>query len=65
MKPFQNKRSVFWLAGVFAVVVGFIVAAMVLPNRKPIPGAEGPSVNVPRMQNVPPQNAPRLGVESE
>ena len=33
MKPFKNKRSLFWLAGVFVVVVGFIVAAIVLPAR--------------------------------
>jgi len=65
MKPFKNKRSMFWLAGVFVVVVGFIVAALVLPARAPVPGAEGPSVNVPRMQNVPPENAPKLGLETE
>ena len=65
MKPFKNKRSIFWLAGVFAVVVGFIVAAVVLPAREPIRGTDGPSVDVPRMENVPSQNSPKLDLDSE
>jgi hypothetical protein len=55
-QPFMNaikgKRRVYWLTGVSLVILGFLVAALVLPLREtPDPG---PHVDVPKMQNVPP-----------
>jgi hypothetical protein len=52
MNAIKGKQRVYWLTGVSVVILGFLVAALVLPNRKaPDPG---PQVDVPKMQNVPP-----------
>lgn len=62
---FKSKRSIFWLGGMAVLVLGFLVAAIVLPTTAPKPGATGPDVRVPRMQNVPPNDAPRMKLEVE
>ena len=54
MKAFRDHRRLFWLGGIATLIVGFIVAALVLPmTSDPMKGI-GPAVNVPKMQNVPP-----------
>ena len=65
MKPFFNKRSILWLVGVAILVVGFLVLAVVLPARSPVKGGEGPSVDVPNMENVPSENAPKMTLDTE
>lgn len=64
-KPFASKRSAWWLGGIIVLVLGFLAAAVLLPATAPEPGSGEPDVRVPRMQNVPPPNAPKLQLEVE
>jgi hypothetical protein len=63
-RAFANGKSIFWLAGVFVLVVGFVVAALVLPATSKTSGTDRPNIQVPKMQNVPPPNAPRMRLET-
>jgi hypothetical protein len=54
MKAFTDKRRVFWLGGITVLIVGFLVAAFVLPQTSDPTKGLGPAVHVPKMQNVPP-----------
>jgi hypothetical protein len=65
MKPFQDKRSVWWLLGVGAALVALFVAFVVVPSSSPTPGAGGVEVDVPKMENVPPPAAARMKLESQ
>lgn len=60
---FKSKRATLWLGGIAVLVLGFLVAAIVLPTTAPTPGEGGPDVHVPKMQNVPPEGAMKLDVE--
>jgi hypothetical protein len=60
---FKSKRAILWLAAIAVLVLGFLVAAVVLPARAPTPGAGGPDIHVPKMQNVPPEGAPHLKLD--
>jgi len=62
LKPFMNKKSIWWLVGMAVLVVGFLVVAM-LPIREPAKGLDEPSINVPSMENVPPDGALKLETE--
>jgi hypothetical protein len=62
---FKSKRAILWLGGIAILVVGFLVAAVVLPTTAPTPGAGGPDVRVPRMENVPSEQAPKIKLELE
>ena len=54
MKAFTDNRRLFWLGGIAVLIVGFLVAAVVLPmSSDPMKGI-GPAVHVPKMQNIPP-----------
>ena len=64
MKPFMNKRSIFWLVGMALLVVGVLVIAM-LPTQTPVKGLDETSINVPNMENVPSENAPNLKLDTE
>lgn len=64
-KEFKSKRSIFWLGGIAVLVLGFLVAAIVLPTTSPTPGAGEPAIQVPKMENVPPENAPKMQLEVE
>jgi hypothetical protein len=63
-RAFANKPSIFWLGGLFVLVVGFVVAAVVLPATYKTPGSDQPNIQVPKMQNVPPANAPKMRLET-
>jgi hypothetical protein len=63
MKQFTDKRRVLWLAGIGVLVLGLLAAFVVLPMRAGGKGAEGPAVDVPKMQNVPPETAPKLNLD--
>jgi hypothetical protein len=63
--PFRSKRATLWLAGITVLVLGFLVAFVVLPMTSPTPGADGPDVRVPRMENVPSEGAPKLKLDVE
>lgn len=65
MKPFQDKRSVLWIAGVAAALVALFVAFVVAPATAPTKGAGGVEVNVPKMQNVPPASVERMRLETQ
>lgn len=62
-KAFKSHRAAWWLGGVAALVIGFLVAAVVLPTTAPVPGTDGPDVQLPRMQNVPPEGAPKMKID--
>lgn len=63
MKAFKDNRSVLWLAGVIAMVLGILAAFVVLPATSQTNVPDGPDINVPNMENVPPAGAPKLGLE--
>lgn len=63
--PFKSKRSILWLSGVAVLILGFLAAAVVLPMTAKTPGAGGPEIHVPGMQNVPSEDAPKLKLELE
>jgi hypothetical protein len=65
MKPFQDRRSRWWLGGVAAALVAFFVAFVVVPNSIPAKGSDGVRVDVPKMENFPPPTAPRVKLDAE
>jgi hypothetical protein len=62
---FKSKRAAFWLGGIAILVLGFLVVAIVLPSTTPTPGKGGPDIQVPRMENVPSDRAPRMKLDVE
>ena len=64
MKAFTDNRRLFWLAGIATLIVGFIVAAVLLPTTSDPLKDAGPAVNVPKLENVPPEGQ-RLKLEVE
>ena len=60
---FKSKRAILWLVAIAVLVLGFLVAAVVLPARAPTPGADGPDIHVPKMTNVPPEGTPPLKLD--
>lgn len=60
---FKSKRSLLWLGGMAALVLGVLLAAVLLPMTAP--KASGPDVRVPKMENVPPPDAPKLKLDVE
>ena len=62
---FKSTRAVLWLGGITLLVLGFLVAAVVLPATAPTPGQGGPDIHVPKMQNVPPEQAPKMKLDVE
>ena len=63
-RAFFSKQSILWLVGVVVLVVGFVVAAVILPATSKTPGADRPDIQVPKMQNVPPAAAPKMQLET-
>lgn len=57
MKIFTDSRRFFWLGGVAVLIVGFIVAALVLPTTSDPMKGMGPAVSVPKIKNIPPDGA--------
>ena len=60
MNPLKGTRRMYWLAGMALLVVGLLGSALILPSISDTPGADGPDVQLPKMQNVPSENAPKL-----
>jgi hypothetical protein len=54
MKAFTDYRRLVWIGGIATLILGFIVAALVLPSTSDPTQGLGPKVDVPNMQNVPP-----------
>lgn len=64
-RPFRNKKSLWWLLGMALLITGFLAFSIIVPSRTEPPGSEGPDVNVPNMQNVPPPGAPDMQLQTE
>ena len=62
-RKFHNKKSVFWLIGMGVLITGFLAFSLIVPNLTPTQAPE-PELRVPNMQNVPPANAPHMGLET-
>ena len=62
---FKSKRATLWVGSIAVLVLGFLVAAIVLPGTAPTPGTGGPDIQVPKMQNVPSAGAPKMRLEVE
>jgi hypothetical protein len=58
MNPFKGTRRIYWLAGITLLVLGVLGSALILPSISKTPGADGPDVQLPKMENVPPPHAP-------
>lgn len=63
-RAFASKKSTLWLTGVFVLVIGFIVAALILPTTSKVRSEEQPNIHVPKMQNVPPPEAPKMRLDT-
>ena len=63
-RAFLSRQSVLWLAGVVVLIVGFIAAAVILPTTSKEPGSNQPNIQVPKMQNVPPPDAPKMRLDT-
>ena len=63
MNAFKGKRRLAWLGGIAVLVVGLIAVFVILPAVSPTPGAGGPEVDVPKMQNVPAEEAPKMRID--
>jgi len=63
INEFKSKRALLWLGGIAVLILGFLVAAVVLPMATPTPGAGGPDIRVPKMQNVPSDQAPKMKLQ--
>jgi hypothetical protein len=64
MKPFADRRRIFWLGGVALLIVGFLMAGLLLPSTSDPTRNLGPAVHVPRMQNVP-ESDQRMKLETQ
>ena len=64
MKPFRDKKSVWWIVGVAAALIALFVAFVAVPSMTPGPSG-GVEVDVPKMENVPPPAAERMKLESQ
>jgi hypothetical protein len=62
---FKSKKAFLWLAAVAVLMVSLIGGLMLLPAASPTKGTDGPDVRVPAMQNVPPEGAPKMRLETE
>jgi hypothetical protein len=62
---FKSKRAILWLGGIAVLVLGFLVLMVVLPATAPTPGKDGPDIQVPKMENVPPEQAPKMKLDVE
>ncbi len=65
MNKLKGTRRIWWLVGVGVVIVGVGTALVVLPAVSPTAGAGGPDVRVPKMQNVPPEGAPSMHLDTK
>lgn len=65
MNKLKGTRRIWWLVGMGVVIVGVGTALVVLPLTSPTAGAGGPEIQVPKMQNVPPDGATKLHIESK
>lgn len=63
MKPFTDTRRIFWLGGIALILLGLAAAFVVLPASAPTKGSSGPEVHVPKMENVPEGDAPKLKLD--
>jgi len=63
MNKFKGNRRVMWLIGIAVMIVGIVTALVVLPAVSSTPGADGPDIHVPKMQNVPPAGNPRMRLD--
>lgn len=63
MNKFKGNRRLLWLFGISVVILGVVTALVVLPAVSSTPGTGGPDIQVPKMQNVPPEGAPRMRLD--
>jgi hypothetical protein len=60
---FKGKRRVLWLGGMAVLVLGLMAVLVILPAVSSTPGAGGPEVDVPKMQNVPAEQSPAMRLD--
>lgn len=63
MNKFKGNRRVVWLIGIAVMIIGIVTALVLLPAVSSTPGAGGPDIHMPKMQNVPPAGAPRMQLD--
>jgi hypothetical protein len=59
----KGRGRIFWLGGIAVLVLGLVAVLVVVPVVSPTPGAGGPEVDVPKMQNVPADEAPKMRID--
>jgi hypothetical protein len=60
---FKGKRRVLWLGGVAVLVLGLLAVLVIVPVVSPTAGAGGPEVDVPKMQNAPADETPKMRLD--
>jgi hypothetical protein len=63
VNAFKGKRSLLWLGGFAVLMLGLVATFVVLPAVWPTPEADGPEVDVPKMQNVPAEETPKMRID--
>lgn len=63
MNALRPKRAALWLTGMFLLIGGFLAAGILLPHRAEPYGAGAAEVQLPKMENVPGPNAPRMEID--
>lgn len=63
MKAFQDKRSVLWLGGVIVLVLGILAAFILLPGSQVPSRTPMDDIRVPKMENVPSDDAPKMKLD--
>ena len=65
MKPFTDTRRILWLGGIALILLGLVAAFIILPASTPLKSSADPDVRVPKMENVPEGDAPKLKLDVE
>ena len=63
MKAFQDKRSALWLSGVIVLILGILAAFVLLPSSQTPSRSATDEIRVPRMENVPSDDAPKMKLD--
>ena len=61
----ENNRSILWLGGFAVLVFGLLAALLILPAISGTAGTGGPDIELPKMQNVPPEQVPNMRLDLE
>jgi hypothetical protein len=60
---FRDRRSMLWLGGVIVLMVGMLLAFVLLPSTQAPSSSPTDDIRVPKMENVPSGDAPKMKLD--